>query len=55
MYIREMNKSNSWFLEKSTKMNKPLAELIKNKREHINNLRHVKECINETFKIPSCQ
>lgn len=31
------NKSKTWFFEKkSTEMNKPLAELIKDKRERIN-------------------
>ena len=37
-----MNKAKSWFFEKINKMNKPLARLIKKKREknQINKIRN---------------
>ena len=33
--IVKINKTNSWFLEKINKIDKPLARLIKKKRERI--------------------
>ena len=32
--LQKINKSKSWFFEKINKINKPLARLIKNKREN---------------------
>ena len=42
--IVKFNKSKSWFFEKINKIDKPLARLIKNKREksHINTIRNEK-------------
>ena len=39
-----INKTKSWFFEKLNKMDKPLARLIKEKREkyHINKIRNKK-------------
>ena len=40
--IAKINKAKSWFFEKINKLDKPLATLIKNKREksHINKIRN---------------
>ena len=45
--IERINKSRSWFFEKINKIDKPLARLIKKKREstHINRIRNEKEKI----------
>ena len=42
--IVKINKTKSWFFEKISKTNKPLARLIKNKREknQINKIRNEK-------------
>ena len=42
--IVKINKTKSWFFEKLNKMDKPLARLIKEKREkyHINKIRNKK-------------
>ena len=42
-----MDKTKSWFFEKINKIDKPLARLIKNKREknQINKIRNEKEDI----------
>ena len=42
--IVKVNKTKSWFLEKMNKIDKPLARLIKKKREknQINNIRNEK-------------
>ena len=42
--ISKINKTKSWFFEKINKMDKPLARLIKKKREktHINRIRNEK-------------
>ena len=42
--IAKMNKSKSWFFEKVNKIDKPLARLIKKKREktQINRIRNEK-------------
>ena len=43
--IAKINKTKSWFFEKKNKINKPLARLIKKKRERteINKIRNEKE------------
>ena len=43
--IVKINKTKSWFFEKINKIDKPLARLIKNKREknQINKIRNEKE------------
>ena len=43
--IGKINKTKSWFFEKINKIDKPLARLIKNKRERkqINKIRNEKE------------
>ena len=42
--IAKINKTKSWFFEKINKIDKPLAKLIKKKREknQINKIRNVK-------------
>ena len=42
--VVKINKMKSWFFEKINKIDKPLARLIKNKREksHINTIRNEK-------------
>ena len=50
----KINKTKSWFFEKINKINKPLARLIKNKREktQINRIRNEKgEVITDTTEI----
>ena len=52
--ISKMNKTKSWFFEKINKIDKPLARLIKKKRERtqINKIRNEKgEIISDTIKI----
>ena len=52
--IAKMNKSKSWFFEKINKIDKPLARLIKKKREktQINKIRNEKgEVTTDTAKI----
>ena len=43
--VAKFNKTNSWFFEKINKIDKPLARLIKKKREktQINRIRNEKE------------
>ena len=43
--IAKINKTKSWFFEKINKIDKPLARLIKKKREktQINRIRNAKE------------
>ena len=45
--IAKINKTNSWFCEKVNKIDKPLARLIKKKRERtqINKIRNEKEAV----------
>ena len=52
--IAKINKSKSWFFEKINKINKPLARLIKKKRERIqiNRIRNEKgEVTTDTAEI----
>ena len=52
--IAKINKTKSWFSEKINKMDKPLARLIKKKRErmHINKIRNEKgEITTDTAEI----
>ena len=44
---RKINKAKSWFFEKINKINKPLARLIKKKREknQINKIRNEKRAV----------
>ena len=54
--IAKINKTKSWFFEKTSKIDKPLARLIKKKRERtqINNIRNEKrEVTTDTAKIQS--
>ena len=48
--IAKINKTQSWFFEKIHKIDKPLARLIKNKREKtpINRFRNEKEVTTDT-------
>ena len=50
--IAKINKTNSWFFEKINKIDKPLARLIKKKRERtqINKIRNEKEEIQQTLQ-----
>ena len=47
-----MNKTKSWFFEKTSKIDKPLARLIKKKREknQINKIRNEKGEVKQTMK-----
>ena len=49
--LAKINKTKSWFFEKINKIDKPLARLIKKKRErtHINKIRNEK---GEVTKAP---
>ena len=49
----EINKTKSWFFEKINKIDKPLARLIKKKRERtqINKIRNKKEVTTDTAEI----
>ena len=52
--IAKINKTKSWFFEKINKIDKPLARLIKKKREktHINRIRNEKgEVTTDTAEI----
>ena len=51
--IAKINKSKSWFSEKINKIDKPLARLIKKKREHtqIHRIRNEKEVTTDTADI----
>ena len=52
--IAQINKANSWFLEKVNNIDKPLARLIKKKREktQINRIRNEKgEVTTDTAEI----
>ena len=51
--IAKINKTKSWFFEKINKIHKPLARLIKKKREmtQINRLRNEKEVTTETAEM----
>ena len=40
--IVKINKTKSWFFEKMNKINKPLARLIKKKKNQINKIRNQK-------------
>ena len=48
--IAKINKTKRWFFEKINKIDKPLARLIKKKRERtqINNTRNEKEKLQQT-------
>ena len=50
--IAKINKTKSWFSEKINKIDKPLARLIKKKRERtkINNIRNEKEKLQQTLQ-----
>ena len=50
--IVKINKTKSWSFEKINKIDKPLARLIKKKREknHINTIRNDKERLKQTMK-----
>ena len=52
--IAKINKTKSWFFEKINKIDKPLARLIKKKREktQINRIRNEKEVTTDTEEIP---
>ena len=51
--IAKINKTKSWFFEKINKVDKPLARLIKKKREktQINRIRNKKEVTTDTTEI----
>ena len=51
--IAKINKTKSWFFEKINKIDKPLARLIKKKREKtkINRMRNEKEVTTDTAEI----
>ena len=53
--IAKFNKTKSWFFEKINKIDKPLARLIKKKRERtqINKIRNEKEVTTDTAEIQS--
>ena len=53
--IANINKTKSWFFEKINKIHKPLARLIKKKRERIqiNKVRNEKEVTTDTAEIQS--
>ena len=50
--IIKINKTKSWFFEKTSKIDKPLARLIKKKREknQINKIRNEKGEVKQTMK-----
>ena len=52
--IVKINKTKSWFFEKIKKIDKPLARLIKKKREknQINKIRNEKEVTTNNAEIP---
>ena len=51
--IAEINETKSWFFEKINKIDKPLARLIKKKREKtlINTIRNEKEVTTDTEEV----
>ena len=51
--VAKINKTKSWFFEKINKIDKPLARLIKKKRERmqINKIRNEKEITTDTAEI----
>ena len=51
--VAKVNKSKSWFFEKINKIDKPLARLIKKKREktEINRIRNEKQVTTDTAEI----
>ena len=51
--IVKINKTKSWFFEKINKMDKPLARLVKKKREknQINKIRNEGEVITDNAEI----
>ena len=51
--IAKINKTKSWFFEKINKIDKPLARLMKKKRENtqINTIRNEKEVTTDTTEI----
>ena len=51
--IAKINKTKGWFFEKINKIDKPLARLIKKKREktQINRIRNEKEVTTDTAEI----
>ena len=51
--ITNINKTKSWFFEKINKFDKPLARLIKKKRERtqINKIRNEKEVTTDTTEL----
>ena len=51
--IVKINKTKSWFFEKINKIDKPLARLIKKKREktQINRIRNEKQVTTNTMEI----
>ena len=52
--IANINKTKGWFFEKINKMDKPLARLIKKKREKTNRIRNEKgEVTTDTAEIQS--
>ena len=53
--VAKINKTKSWFFEKINKTDKPLARLIKKKRERtqINKIRNEKEVTTDTAEIQS--
>ena len=50
--IAKINKPKSWFFEKINKIDKPLARLIKKRREknQINKIRNEKERLQQTMQ-----
>ena len=53
--IAKVNKTKSWFIEKINKIDKPLARVIKKKREktEINRFRSEKEVTTDTAETQS--
>ena len=51
--IAKINETKNWFFEKINKIDKPLARLIKKKREktQINTIRNEKEVTTDTAEI----
>ena len=51
--MSKINKTKTWFFEKINKIDKPLARLIKKKREktQINRIRNEKEVTTDTAEI----
>ena len=51
--VAKINKTKSWFFEKINKIDKPLARLIRKKREktQINRIRNEKEVTTDTAEI----